>query len=593
MSAEGTRTPVVPVGSLPSNFLGHEAVGGTQSLRRFPFSVIQDQFDGYSSQIAAVNALIASLSAIGASGKLGYATKSAMDADLAHADGVLAEVSYATDPTHAGTYKKSGASGSGSWAAFSSAVDVLSPDIPKNIYVNANASAGGDGSPANPMNIADLIANFNADTSRRTLEITLKGNTTYRGAPLQFNCDKWREVTIRTEIGKNVDLNASRVISAGAGAFTQPDAVNYPNVWVVDNKRGNISGSTNAPAALIDIDSSQAMGRSGTNRCSSILYTDMGNDQTLAAMNDTACRTGFSLQTTGTYAGKLLVHARSSLDPNTINFHQSMYDYCILFYTTAGTNQNACRVNLSGVRMSYAMAAGFWADRCDLNLENVVAQFNHGYGFQLNQCWGSVNSCDALGNQFDGFNGSGAISGGDTLSRNTRLRFIGSRSLGNTQMLVPLTGAQVVGDGFSNHSSQSWQLIDCLGRSATKDGFSMVDEFSLNNCDADDCVTAGVTVASQNGKSLAAKIRGGRFSGNNYGIQCNAANTGSSAALDVYGAILDTNVTNSIFVSGSKPAVVNAYDVETVGATPSGGHKSNTNTDGASAINVIMLDPLT
>lgn len=52
-------------------------------------------------------------------GALGYATKALLDADLAHADGQLALVTNDATTAFNGVYRKSGASGAGSWVASS------------------------------------------------------------------------------------------------------------------------------------------------------------------------------------------------------------------------------------------------------------------------------------------------------------------------------------------------------------------------------------------------------------------------------------------------------------------------------------------
>jgi hypothetical protein len=541
--------------------------------------------------IAATNALIASLTQIGAGGMIGYTTKSAMDADLAHTDGTLAQVSYATDPANAGTYRKSGASGAGSWVSFPTVVDVLGPDIQKQVTVSPTASTGaGNGSPSNPYSFADAISSLTIDSSRRSIEIILKdvaGANRYRGPAMNFDMSRWREITVRTSTGRNFDWMATRFLAAGGSSFTQPDAAGAPNVWMVDNHYGNVAGNTAGIAYLIDIDATQACGRTGLIRSPTTLYGNLGNNVAASTMNATAYRGGVSMQTTGTNTGKLYVHARASLNPNSINFEQVMYDYCLLFYGLVGTNTHACRVNVVGVRAQYAAGAGIWADRAELHLENCEANNCHGYGFQLNQCWGEVASCVAAGNGADGYNGSASFADSSTLDRNVRLRLIDCRSNGNVQFPAPPTGSAVVGDGFSNHNSQTWHLINCYAGSAMKDGGSMTDSCLLSNFIAEDCATSGITFASQNAKATKAEVFGGRLSSNTYGIQCNANGSTETAQLDAYGTILDANVTNSLILTGNRPATINAYDVRTLGATPSGGHKSTSgNTGGGSAINV-------
>ncbi len=59
------------------------------------------------------------LAVLGSTGVIGYATKSAMDADLAHAAGTVAYVLTDPTPAYNTTYLKTGISGAGSWVASS------------------------------------------------------------------------------------------------------------------------------------------------------------------------------------------------------------------------------------------------------------------------------------------------------------------------------------------------------------------------------------------------------------------------------------------------------------------------------------------
>ena len=63
----------------------------------------------------AAEAALTALQNANAAGREGYLTKAAMDADLAHSEGTVAEVVADPTPANNGTYGKIGASGSGSW----------------------------------------------------------------------------------------------------------------------------------------------------------------------------------------------------------------------------------------------------------------------------------------------------------------------------------------------------------------------------------------------------------------------------------------------------------------------------------------------
>ncbi|MBO9717529.1 MAG: hypothetical protein J7507_12155 [Pseudoxanthomonas sp.] len=62
-------------------------------------------------------------------GQIGYATKAAMDADLAHPEGTLALVTNDATSTNNGTYRKTGASGSGSWVLSADRMTTVNSDI--------------------------------------------------------------------------------------------------------------------------------------------------------------------------------------------------------------------------------------------------------------------------------------------------------------------------------------------------------------------------------------------------------------------------------------------------------------------------------
>lgn len=64
-----------------------------------------------------------------AAGMLGFATKAALDADLAHADGTLALVTNDATTANNATYRKSGASGSGTWVLSTDRVTALSGNV--------------------------------------------------------------------------------------------------------------------------------------------------------------------------------------------------------------------------------------------------------------------------------------------------------------------------------------------------------------------------------------------------------------------------------------------------------------------------------
>lgn len=94
--------PIVTAGS-------NDHLTGTQlgKAARFPLGSLPVS--------AATNARLVTLELSQSAGQIGYATKAAMDADLARSEGTLGLVTNDPTPANNGTYRKTGASGAGSW----------------------------------------------------------------------------------------------------------------------------------------------------------------------------------------------------------------------------------------------------------------------------------------------------------------------------------------------------------------------------------------------------------------------------------------------------------------------------------------------
>lgn len=75
---------------------------------------------------------------------IGFATKADMDASLAHPDGTLALVTNDPDPANSVTYRKTGASGSGSWVQSADRVSGLEGRVGAVETSAATAKAGAD-----------------------------------------------------------------------------------------------------------------------------------------------------------------------------------------------------------------------------------------------------------------------------------------------------------------------------------------------------------------------------------------------------------------------------------------------------------------
>ena len=91
--------------------------------------------------------------------QIGYATKADMDADLAHPAGTLALVTNDSTPANNGTYRKTGASGAGSWVLSADRVTALEADIadlggPTSISATAGSA---NALPATPVGYRKVV----------------------------------------------------------------------------------------------------------------------------------------------------------------------------------------------------------------------------------------------------------------------------------------------------------------------------------------------------------------------------------------------------------------------------------------------------
>ncbi|MEH6950516.1 hypothetical protein V4R08_04080 [Nitrobacter sp. NHB1] len=100
--AEGIRTPTVPLGTDLGEFLGHEIVGATRSIKRFSRSSVLGPID-------------AAVHGFNAGGGVIFTTKAQANSSLAYDANKMAWVINDPTPANNGVYQKQGASGSESW----------------------------------------------------------------------------------------------------------------------------------------------------------------------------------------------------------------------------------------------------------------------------------------------------------------------------------------------------------------------------------------------------------------------------------------------------------------------------------------------
>lgn len=160
--ADGIRTPNIPLGTNIGEFLGHEIVGSTKSVKRFSRASVLGTIDAVTSSFLAGGGVV-------------FTTKAQALANLAYDAMKMAWV--VLDPTAAnnGVYQKSGASGSGTWTRLA--------DLPYSFYRALNDGAGTANAivatNGYPMASTDALIVFNVtDTNTSsTVTLTLNGGT--------------------------------------------------------------------------------------------------------------------------------------------------------------------------------------------------------------------------------------------------------------------------------------------------------------------------------------------------------------------------------------------------------------------------------
>lgn len=543
---------------------------------------IIDAGDEVDSVITGIQNSVNALVIAATSGVIGFATLSAMNADLAHPAGTIGRVMSDTTPSNNGDYRKTGASGAGSW--------VKQYDNSKVIHVKVGVS-GGDGSTATPYNIAEAIAAIAADTSRDRIKVVLLAGTHRITTEMRFNAVQWRNVEIQAATGMNADIYCSVVIASSTAAFTQPDAGGHPHVWMCSNRWGATVNGTTTLGGLIDLANSSACGRSGVYRSPVTVYTDIGNDQSLATMENSTYAGCQSLITTGGNAGKIYVHAIGGVDPNTINWEQSVCEKGIWVTAPLGTDFNGTRLSVNGVRVLYHTTAGVWTDRCRVDVQNVSSLYGRTYGLQFNESDVLGVNCETAGTAADGVNLNGSMLDSSVPDHKLKATFIDCKFNGCQQMVVPPVAAQVVGDCISNHYQQQMYVIDCELLGATKDGGSMLDNCRFVGCLIEDCFNGGITQVAQNASATSCVVKDTHIKGCHTGLLCTSGTGNPGGSLPTISAtrvIFENSSDRDMHATGDQVSTINARDCSYIGAIPTSGRVV---VDTSGVVNIIESIP--
>ncbi|ABE63742.1 hypothetical protein Nham_2983 [Nitrobacter hamburgensis X14] len=162
--AEGIRAPNLPLGTNLGEFIGHEIVGTTKSVKRFTRDNVLGALDAVANSFTAGGGVI-------------FTTKAQANAALNYDANKMAWVVLDPAPANNGVYQKAGASGSGSWARLA--------DLPYSFYRAVNEGAGSanaiQATNGYPMANTDALIVFNVTATNTSATVTLSLNG---GTPL-------------------------------------------------------------------------------------------------------------------------------------------------------------------------------------------------------------------------------------------------------------------------------------------------------------------------------------------------------------------------------------------------------------------------
>lgn len=160
--AEGIRAPNLPLGTTLGEFIGHEIVGTTRSVRRFPRASVIGPIEAVTTSFQAGGGVI-------------FTTKAQANSKLAYGESTMAWVILDTTPENNGVYQKSGASGSGSWVKLA--------ELPYSFYRAVNEGVGTanaiQATNGYPMASEDalIVVNITATTTASPVTLSLNGGT--------------------------------------------------------------------------------------------------------------------------------------------------------------------------------------------------------------------------------------------------------------------------------------------------------------------------------------------------------------------------------------------------------------------------------
>lgn len=171
--AEGIRAPNLPLGTNLGEFLGHEIVGSTKSLKRF-------------SRASVLGSLEAVANSFTVGGGVIFTTLSQALSNLNYNVNQMAWVIQDATPANNGVYQKTGSSGSGSWARRG--------DLPYSFYRAVNEGAGTPNA---------IQATNGYPMASKDALIVVNITDTNTGSPVTLSLNGGTPLTIKTAAGND------------------------------------------------------------------------------------------------------------------------------------------------------------------------------------------------------------------------------------------------------------------------------------------------------------------------------------------------------------------------------------------------------
>jgi hypothetical protein len=440
--------------------------------------------------------------------------------------------------------------------------------FPKYIYIDsASAVTPKLGTQAAPWTtIQEANLDYAGAVNAHEVEYWFKrgaSNGIYRGEII-IDPTRTRRARIAAVPGHAVRILPNISIAAGAGGWTNIAA---SEVWYRPTAWGSVLSDRSGNGGIVEVTASvtQTYGNGvdthGAGGALTLTGRALYTRRALDLVYTSLARGEYTVHQNGAYPGNTLVRCYDGGDPNTKDWRQYTYSTGITVQGANDTDWNACKIEIEGITIEDAYTYGLYARRCEVEMTRVVVKGTGLlFGIECNEVFGVIRSPYIEATTADNFHSAGGLSS-DT-----------SRVIPNLTISCPtLMGAFTsslggVGDGFSNHTEHTYNIIG-PGRvwGAGKDGISAIWDINVSDIDFRYNFNAGITMAPNETTSIRGDVHGCRFVGNQIGINLNTgANTSSTVAADAQDCYFAGQVRSdveTVGVSGASVSTLLGYNL--------------------------------